>query len=76
MSQRIAIEPFVAGAVFENFNTVVRAVGDVVIVSAVGKIMVAKGVGKGGAVVVGEIVSALFGCEKCTFREHFFRCNV
>ena len=49
---------------------------NVVIVSAVGKIMVAKGVGKGGAVVVGEIVSALFGCEKCTFREHFFRCNV
>ena len=33
----------------------------------VGETMVGKDVGKGGAVVVGEVVSALFCCETCTF---------
>ena len=59
----------------EAVDTVVRAVGDVFIVSVgvidVGETMVGKEVGKSGAVVVGEIVSALFCCETCTFWEHF-----
>ena len=54
-------------------------VRDVVIVFVgvieVGETMVGKDVGKGGAVVVGEVVSAIFCCETCTFWEHFFRCN-
>ena len=65
------------GEVVKAVDTVVR---DVAIVSVgvieVGETMVGKDVGKGGAVVVGEVVSALFCCETCTFWEHFFRCNV
>ena len=61
-------------------DTVVRAVGDVFIVSVganeVGKTMVGKDVGIDGAFVVGETISVLFFCETCTFWEHFFRCNV
>ena len=60
-------------------DTVVRAVGDVFVVSVgvteVGETMVGKDVGKGGAVVVGEIISFLCCCETCTFWEHCFRCN-
>ena len=60
--------------------TVVRAVGDVFIVSVgvikVGETMIGKDVGKGGAIAVGDIGSALFCCETCTFWEHFFRCHV
>ena len=63
--------------VVKAVDTVVR---DVVIVSVgvieVGETMVGKDAGKGGVVVVGEVVSALFYCETCTFWEHFFRCNV
>ena len=66
--------------VVKAVDTVVRAVGDVAIVSVgvieVGETMVGKDVGEGGAVVVREIVSALFCCETCTFWELFFRCNV
>ena len=65
--------------VVEAVDTVVRDVGDAVIVSVdvteVGETIIDKDVGKGGAVVVGEIVSASFCCETCTFWEHFFRCN-
>ena len=61
-------------------DTVVKAVGDVFIVSVgvikVGETIVGKNVGKGGAVVIGEIISVLFCCKTCTFWEHFFRCNV
>ena len=57
-------------------DTVVRAVGDVFIVSVgvikVGETIVGKNVGKGGAVVIGEIISVLFCCKTCTFWEHFF----
>ena len=65
----------------EAVDTVVRAIGDVVVILSVGVIehgetMVGKDVGKSGAIVVGKIVSALFCCETCTFWEHFFRCNV
>ena len=63
--------------VVKAVDTVVR---DNVIVSVgvieVGETMVGKDVGKGGAVVVGEVVSVLFCCETSTFWEHFFRCNV
>ena len=67
--------------VVEAVDTVVRVDGDVVVIVSVGVIedgetMVGKDVGKGGAVAVGEIVSALFCCETCTFWEHFFLCNV
>ena len=64
----------------ETVDTVVKAVRYVLIVSVgaieVGETMVGKDVGKGGAVVVGEIISVLFCCETCTFWEHIFRCNV
>ena len=67
--------------VVEAVNTVTMAVGDVAVIVSVGTIdvgetMVGKDVGKGGAVVFGQIVSALFCCDTCTFWEHFFRCNV
>ena len=65
---------------FEAVDTVVRAVGDVFIVSVgvieVGETMVGKDVGKGKAIAVGEIISIFFCCETCTFWEHFFKCNV
>ena len=61
-------------------DTVVKAVGDVFIVSVgvikVSETIVGKNVGKGGAVVIGEIISVLFCCKTCIFWEHFFRCNV
>ena len=62
--------------VVKAVDTVVR---DVVIIFAgvieVGETMVGKDVVKGGVVVVGEVVSAIFCCEICKFWEHFFRCN-
>ena len=67
--------------VVEAVDTVIMAVGDVAVIVSVdiidvGETMVGKDVGKGGAVVFGEIVSALFCCDPCTFWEHFFRYNV
>ena len=66
-----------AEEVAKAVDAVVRDV-DIVSVGVieVGETMVVKDVGKGGAVVVGEVVSALFCYGTCTFWEHFFRCNV
>ena len=64
----------------EGVDIVVRAVGDVFIVSVgvieVAETMVGEDVSKGGAVFVGEIISILFCCETCISWEHIFRCNV
>ena len=52
----------------EVVKAVDTVVGDVVVILSVGVIEVGKTmVGKDGAVVFGEIVSALFCCETSTF---------
>ena len=62
--------------VVETAVTVVRAVGDIFIISVgvteVGETMVDNDVGKGGAVAAWEIILALFCCETCIFWETLF----
>ena len=65
-----------AEEVVETAVTVVRAVGDIFIISVgvteVGETMVGNDVGKGGAVVPWEIVLILFCCETCIFWRTLF----
>ena len=60
-----------AEEVVETAVTVVRAVGDIFIISVgvteVGETMVGNDVGKGGAIVAWEIILASFCCETFIF---------